>query len=759
MSTFFGKLNKSEQTKPSSGGDAESNDETFPVSIPLYVAGGAVQISALVAVAYQVAEPAFAYFTIALTILGMVVSYNLRRIGISSRLIFAGTILLGLIFLYALRGAGVFGAIIPLEVQGSQEILLISALAYTATFSSFLLLTDEAVVFTCVWAIAIIGLTGTVNINRELVLCFIAFLAASSFLLIHQNTLHQSAANRARWPQRFQRWRSLHGETVDEQTGQRRLLRTQLTMAGIAWFVSLALGFLIAIPVQMVGRNLSINQIVQRLKVPPSAASRAGVLPRLTFDDATKFDVGIGPIDDDPTEKMTVLTEEPQYWRGRVYNQYTGKGWRNTLADFVEEIVPVPGGDTAEGFSTFELKPVVELPPTVEKQTHRFNIRGGLYGPIYHAAEPRVVRALVSRVLQRPDNTIGTGRNGGQEYEVDSDIVRFKVSDLRDSGTDYPEDIRRRYLGQALTNDQLRALSQEAISGAGDNPYDRAQAIRTFISSRCVYTRDARAVPRDQDAAEFFLNESREGYCDLYATSMAVLCRYAGIPARVATGFAPGNPAEDWKPDNPNEKRTLYILRGSDQHAWTEVYFNGIGWIPFDATRDTVALTAPATTPMPEREETPFQKWLRTGKFAIGLVVLGLLGVMFVLYNEFYRQSPKTKAATSVLRPFASQVTRIYLGALRQTERRAFRRAVTETPMEYAQRLRRDFDTQTGESLGRLTAIAEKAFYGPSDITEADVQAANTIAAEVKHALKTQKERKNTPPSGAVSGDTHARSA
>jgi hypothetical protein len=511
-----------------------------------------------------------------------------------------------------------------------------------------------------------------------------------------------------------------------------------VVMAATAWIASIILGFLVAIPVQMVGRNLSLATIIQRLKVPPSAAGRGPSLPRLVFDDLNQFKVGLGPVEDDQNERMSVLSEEPHYWRGRAYDRYTGKGWVSTLADQAEEIVPLPLGETAEGFSTFEIKSYGEKRLKVEKQTHRFHINGGVFGPIYHAAEPRFVRAPVGRIAQRPDNTIGTGRGGGADYEVDSEIVRFRASELKASGTNYPEEITERYLNQGQTNDALRVLVIEATTGVGADPFSRVQAIRNFISQRCIYTRDARAVPRDRDATEFFLNESKEGYCDLYATSMAVLCRYAGIPARVATGFAPGSPDTN-NPLGPKDPRTRYILRGSDQHAWTEVYFNGYGWIPFDATQDTPALTPPAQTPEPERKETPFEKWMRTGKFSIALIVLGMIGVVFVLFNEYSGRNSGLRGSHSPGKTRAGVIHRIYNNSLRQVGRRAFPRETTETPSEYVERLNNRFDTEVAGAVGKLTGIAERAFYGPDDVTEGDVGEARQASGEIRKSLSGRK--------------------
>ena len=506
-------------------------------SIALYVAGAVTQISGLLAAAYQIAEPSFAYFTITLTIIGMAAAYLARRIGVSSRSLRGGAIVLGLVFLSALRGAGLFGAIVPPEVQGSQEMLLISALSFTATFCTFLLVTDEAVVFTCVWAIAIIGLTGTVDINRPLLLCFVLFLVSAAFLLIHQNALAQTRGNSGK-PENTKAPFSW------------RLLRTQLVMSLAVWGTALALGFLVSVPVQMVGRNLSLATIIQRLRVPAAAAVRLQGTATLAFDNLTTFNVGLGPVYDDPTERMSVLSDGPQYWRGRVFDSYNGHGWESTLANVRYQVLPSPGGPRqSDGWNQFNV-PRVPNEPKREKTkriTNRFRtINGGGFGPIYHAAEPVTVFAPTDGLSARPDHTLGTGRQSGMggEYEVISDISEAKPSDLRNSGRAYPTDINLTYLTQGVNSDILQTLSDEAV-GEFKDPFGKAQAIKRFIASRCTYSREARAVPKNRDAVEFFLNDSHEGYCDLYASAMAVLCRYAGLPARVATGFAPGTPVSD----------------------------------------------------------------------------------------------------------------------------------------------------------------------------------------------------------------------
>lgn len=732
---------------------APSSESTPQISVALYVAGAIVQIAGLAAVSYQLGEASFAYFTIVLTLIGMSVSFQLRRLGTHPRLIKSGTLLLGLVFLYALRGAGFFGQIVPAEVRGSQEMLLVSALAFTATFCSFLLITDDAVVFTCVWAIALIGLTGTVNINRELIICFVVFLLGASFLLVHQNALAQNRVAQA--PQ----------ADSTAPTGRMSLLRAQGMMAIVAWAASLCFGFLIAIPVQMVGRNLSLGTIIQRLRVPPSAASRAPGLPRLSFDNLQQFNVGLGPVEDDPTERMVVLSDKPHYWRGRVYDQYLGQGWGNSYSDIggvrggnAEQLSPVPGSiPDASNLSTFKLRPYGPKRVRSERVTHRYHVINGMVGrggPLYHCAEPVVVRAPSDSVYQRPDNTVGVGQGVGEDYEIVSEDVEPKDAELRFSGTSYPPDIASRYRDGNLNNDALSQLTQEALSGAtSSNPFDRAQAIRRFIAARCVYTRDARPVPPGRDAAEFFLNDTREGYCDLYATAMVLLCRYANLPARMVTGFAPGTPTNQYPVRRePNDKRQAYLLRGSDLHAWAEVYFNGYGWIPFDATTETGGTYNAPRTPEPVQQGNRWNRFWKTATIPLVLLGLGVLGVLYVVASEVaarLRGRGQERSSRVSRRAPALEVEQVYRKTARSLARRAGVRPGSATPGEYVTQVKENVGPEVERDFASLTALAERALYGPGSITENDVADARRWAKAtlqaLRQTLRPTRTRKETP--------------
>lgn len=133
---------------------------------------------------------------------------------------------------------------------------------------------------------------------------------------------------------------------------------------------------------------------------------------------------------------------------------------------------------------------------------------------------------------------------------------------------------------------RLRQQAEEVYAAAGaTTTIDQALALQDwFIGAEAGFTYDLE-VPalRGDDALERFVFEDRVGYCEYYATAMAVMLRATGIPARVAVGFLPGRITDPPDPDDPSSL-TEYTVSTSDAHAWVEVLFPGYGWITFEPT-------------------------------------------------------------------------------------------------------------------------------------------------------------------------------
>jgi transglutaminase-like putative cysteine protease len=177
---------------------------------------------------------------------------------------------------------------------------------------------------------------------------------------------------------------------------------------------------------------------------------------------------------------------------------------------------------------------------------------------------------------------------------------------LRAAGTDYPDEVMALYGPDTVADDALgdasRALLAEIKTRAGATnavtPYDLAATTANILkdTTRFEYDRDVRdrlGECQDVSSVECFARIKR-GYCEYYASTMAVLLREMGVPTRVPYGFLPG-------------RRDLgageAIVRNSDSHAWVQVYFPGWGWIDFDPT-GTVATLPPLPSGRPDASPT-----------------------------------------------------------------------------------------------------------------------------------------------------------
>ncbi len=131
---------------------------------------------------------------------------------------------------------------------------------------------------------------------------------------------------------------------------------------------------------------------------------------------------------------------------------------------------------------------------------------------------------------------------------------------------------------------ELAALAEEIYADAdATSTIDQALALQEWFTGPggdFTYDLEVPAL-RGDDALERFVIDDRVGYCEYFAAGMATMLRATGIPARVATGFLPGE--ELGTPDDDSEL-TEYSVSTSDAHAWVEVLFPGFGWITFEPT-------------------------------------------------------------------------------------------------------------------------------------------------------------------------------
>ena len=165
-----------------------------------------------------------------------------------------------------------------------------------------------------------------------------------------------------------------------------------------------------------------------------------------------------------------------------------------------------------------------------------------------------------------------------EAYEMNSFVSQASMEDLKSAGTDYEGFIKDHYLQlpDALPQ-RVRDLAAELTRDA-ETPVDKALAIRDYLRAdgNFTYAQDIEKPPRGADGVDHFLFETKEGYSDYFASSMTVLLRSVGVPARLAAGYAAG--------DELTEGATRRAVKDSDSHGWSQVYFPDLGWIDFEPT-------------------------------------------------------------------------------------------------------------------------------------------------------------------------------
>ncbi|MQA14461.1 MAG: hypothetical protein GEV09_09890 [Pseudonocardiaceae bacterium] len=130
------------------------------------------------------------------------------------------------------------------------------------------------------------------------------------------------------------------------------------------------------------------------------------------------------------------------------------------------------------------------------------------------------------------------------------------------------------YLDTGGVDPRVAELAARVTAGTG-SPFDATVALQRFFTDpRNGFRYELQTTPGSSgDALVDFLFERRSGYCEQYASAMAIMLRTVGIPARVAVGFTPGNRTRDSR-----------VITTEDAHAWVEAFFPGAGWLPFDPT-------------------------------------------------------------------------------------------------------------------------------------------------------------------------------
>jgi transglutaminase-like putative cysteine protease len=279
---------------------------------------------------------------------------------------------------------------------------------------------------------------------------------------------------------------------------------------------------------------------------------------------------------DQAVDVFKVQTSDPQYWQLYVLDQFDGEGWRSSDPDGTE-------GGQIEGGQIVNVSPPVSPPPDSEtRSSSTFTILRGFDSGLPVPEQINPPANLIVTAGDLGDVTwdpylgqafVDGGLDAGLEYTVRSRIVVPTPEEL-----DQVQNLAPWQYGRwtELPDDLDPAVQQIAQEWTADaaSAYDKVLAIqRHFHSVGFTYSTDVDAAD-DADALLTFLTQTKTGFCQQYATAMAVLVRELGIPARVAVGYRAGTLQDDG----------TYLVQTTDAHAWVEVFFEGYGWLSFEPT-------------------------------------------------------------------------------------------------------------------------------------------------------------------------------
>lgn len=289
----------------------------------------------------------------------------------------------------------------------------------------------------------------------------------------------------------------------------------------------------------------------------PGYGSAAVVLPTVAPDRTVLSPlVEIRPrlVEVSPNRLFLVETAKPRYWRLAGLDTFDGERWR--LRGEFDKV----SGRVAPAF------PPKGRTETLE-QTFTIAGLGGSWVPAAYA--PRELQGMPALFEPIRDTLIVDELQPGMRYRVVSEIPAPTREQLAAAtvGRSAPG-------GSLELPDNLSPRVREiaaSLTSQASSPYQAAMAIQNHLRS-FTYTLQVPA-GHGGDYLVRFLTEIRAGYCEQFASAMAVLARASGLPARVAVGFLPGDAAG-----------AAFSVTGEHAHAWTEIFFDGIGWVAFEPT-------------------------------------------------------------------------------------------------------------------------------------------------------------------------------
>jgi len=289
-----------------------------------------------------------------------------------------------------------------------------------------------------------------------------------------------------------------------------------------------------------------------------------------------------GPFKADPTIVFTARTQNKQYWRVETKDFYTGKGWE--ISENPKKISFKNKNDVVSWYEQNTKMKTTEATITMQKSYPHLTYPAGLVS--VEAASD--VSYSVDSFSEKIYTMNGDSSTTLHSYKVTYEIPEFSIENLKAVKTNEGQETNPYFMTKYT---QLpKSLPQRVkdlavnLTNDKDNRYDKVLAIENYFTDNSFTYESTNVLfpAKSQDYVDQFLFDTKSGYCNNFSTSMIVLLRSTGIPARWVKGYTEGTL------DNTlasAEGEDVYTITNDNAHSWVEVYFPGYGWIPFEPTK------------------------------------------------------------------------------------------------------------------------------------------------------------------------------
>lgn len=273
-----------------------------------------------------------------------------------------------------------------------------------------------------------------------------------------------------------------------------------------------------------------------------------------------------------PEVVMRVRSQSEGFWRVLAFDHYTGQGWTITRNQEAQ-ILKRPSLSYR-----FDIPPTTTLGPSKEV-IQTYSIVAPFPNLIPALNQPAKLFFPTRQVAVDPDGSLRSPvpLEDDLTYTVISQVPYRDRTQLRATSKSYPPTIRIHYLQvpdaiSAKVRRQTEALLAKSPRPL-TAPYEQALFLAQALKQTYTIQPELPPLNSSADLVDAFLFKFKGGYPDHFSTSLTIMLRSIGIPARLVTGFSPGQ---------FNPFTGLYEVKNTDAYAITEVYFPQFGWFAFD---------------------------------------------------------------------------------------------------------------------------------------------------------------------------------